>query len=47
MTEEDCVIKAWKRIWKIEKKQQIDRAYLVDYETHYTNGNVELYISVK
>ena len=47
MTEEDGVIKAWERIWEMEEKEQIDRAYLVDYETHYTNGNVELYISVK
>ncbi len=45
--EEDGVAKAWQQIWDMEERGQIDRAYLIDYEKHYPNGDVDLHISVK
>lgn len=51
----DMVVNLWKRIWSLEKPDQLHRAYKTDYEVHYSGpaGNnkatarVDVYIGVQ
>lgn len=48
------VLSLWKRIWSLEKPDQLHRAYKTDYEVHYTTAgdssakaHVDIYIGVR
>lgn len=40
------IIKKWKEIWELEESNKLNRMYKVDFEKHYANGNVEIFISI-
>lgn len=40
------IVKAWQSIWELEQKGMLKRAYKIDFEKHYENGNVEIYIGI-
>lgn len=48
------VVDLWKRIWSLEKPQQIRRAYKTDFEVHYqglaedpANAHVDVYVGLQ
>ena len=50
----EMVVNLWKRIWSLEKPDQLHRAYKTDYEVHYTGSpnapatpRVDVYIGVQ
>lgn len=48
----ELTVSLWKRIWSLEKPDQLHRAYKTDYEVHYTvpdnsaNTHVDVYIGI-
>ena len=49
----ELVVSVWRRIWALEKPDQLHRAYKTDYEVHYpqpdapANAHVDVYIGVR
>ncbi len=49
----ELVVSLWKRIWALEKPDQLHRSYKTDYEVHYTApgapaiAHVDVYIGVR
>lgn len=43
----DGIVKTWEKIWKLEEKGLLNRAYTVDYEKYYSDGRVEIFIALK
>ncbi|MDU1910854.1 GyrI-like domain-containing protein [Fusobacterium sp.] len=41
------IIMAWEKIWEMEEKGLLNRAYTVDYEKYYPDGKVEIFIALK
>lgn len=41
------LVETWREIWNKEEKNEIVRSYILDYEKHYENGDVEIYVGVK
>lgn len=41
------LLEKWKEIWELEENNKLDRIYKVDFEKHYGDGTVDIYISVK
>lgn len=41
------IVSKWKEIWDLEEKQKLNRDYKFDFEKHYPNGNLDIYIGVK
>lgn len=37
----------WKYIWELEEKEEILRAYTIDFEKYYPDGTVEIHIALK
>ncbi|MGN8646964.1 GyrI-like domain-containing protein [Gracilibacillus sp. HCP3S3_G5_1] len=40
------ILKAWQKIWELEKSGKLERVYSVDFEKYLPNGNVEIHIAV-
>ncbi|WP_130891137.1 hypothetical protein LIY46_03535 [Fusobacterium varium] len=43
----DGIVKTWEKIWELEEKGLLNRAYTVDYEKYYPDGRVEIFIALK
>ncbi|WP_443863111.1 GyrI-like domain-containing protein [Fusobacterium ulcerans] len=43
----DGIVKTWQKIWEMEEKGLLNRAYTVDYEKYYPDGKVEIFIALK
>ncbi len=49
----EMVVNLWKRVWSLEKPDQLHRAYKTDYEVHYKSPNdpasahVDVYIGLQ
>ncbi len=43
----DGIVKTWEKIWELEEKGLLNRAYTVDYEKYYSDGRVEIFIALK
>ncbi len=39
------LIDTWKNIWNLENSGKLQRNYRIDFEKHYNDGRVEIYIS--
>ena len=46
-SDENGILNAWKEIWEREEKGGLERAYSVDFEKYYPNGQVEIHIAIK
>lgn len=44
---EHGIIKAWQEIWAKEDNGTLSRAYTIDFEKYYPNGDIEIYIAIK
>lgn len=44
--DKDGIVHTWQKIWDLEEKHKIDRAYTYDYEKYYPNGEKEIYIAI-
>lgn len=42
----DKLKETWEEIWRLEEYEKINRAYDMDFEKYYPDGNIEIYISV-
>lgn len=40
------IVKTWENIWELEEKGMLKRTYKIDFEKHYENGDVEIYIGI-
>jgi predicted transcriptional regulator YdeE len=46
-TEEQGIIKTWRKIWEQEEAGALERAYSFDFEKYYPNGEIEIHIAIK
>ncbi|MFD9626870.1 GyrI-like domain-containing protein [Peribacillus muralis] len=46
-TVEHGVLNTWKEIWAREDAGALERAYSFDFEKHYPNGEIEVYIALR
>lgn len=37
----------WKYIWELEEKEELSRAYTIDFEKYYPDGVIEIHIALK
>lgn len=47
MNQPSSIVEAWKSIWQMEEKGELQRQYDADYEEYRTNGTVSIFISLK
>jgi predicted transcriptional regulator YdeE len=40
------VINTWKKIWELEEKGELKRAYTYDFEKYNPNGEIEIFIAI-
>ena len=40
------VINTWKKIWELEEKGKLKRAYTYDFEKYDPNGKIEIFIAI-
>ncbi|MED4285207.1 effector binding domain-containing protein [Priestia megaterium] len=40
------VINTWKKIWELEEKGELMRAYTYDFEKYDPNGKIEIFIAI-
>lgn len=45
--DEQGIFKAWSKIWNLEETGALHRAYTLDYEKYYPNGEIEIHIAIK
>ncbi|MFD2130412.1 GyrI-like domain-containing protein [Pseudogracilibacillus auburnensis] len=45
--DEQGIMKAWSKIWKLEEEGTLHRVYTVDFEKYAPNGEIEIHIAVK
>ncbi|WP_062104456.1 GyrI-like domain-containing protein [Bacillus niameyensis] len=46
ISDEQGIIKTWKKIWELEEHGELNRAYTFDYEKYNPNGEIEIYIAI-
>ncbi|WP_400163070.1 GyrI-like domain-containing protein [Brevibacillus sp. TJ4] len=46
-SDEQGMIKAWSKVWELERNGSLQRAYSYDFEKYYPNGDVEIHIAIK
>ena len=44
---EQGIFTTWRTIWRQEDEGEIERAYTIDYEKYYPNGEIEIHIAIK
>ncbi len=45
--DENGILHTWKEIWGLEDKGELKRAYSLDFEKYYPNGQIEIHIDIK
>lgn len=40
------IIETWNNIWNLEENGKLKRSYTIDFEKHYDNGNIDIYIGI-
>lgn len=46
-TQKQGILNTWNIIWGLEDKGTLNRAYTVDFEKYYPNGEIEIHIATK
>lgn len=41
------ILNAWREIWDLEEKGDLERDYSFDFEKYYPNGQIEIHIATK
>lgn len=45
-TDKNNLLETWQRIWRKEQQGLLKRSYQVDFEKHYPDNKIDIYISV-